>query len=84
MKNVTWDLANVREYALFVLPVLSFVNQRVHPVGSEVQLHSIVLQGKSESRYERVGYFWTVDAEIIKTLSNINSQGSESKKVVLV
>ena len=81
---MTWDLANVREYALFVLPVLSFVNQRVHPMGSEVQLHGIVLQGKSESRYETVGYFWTVNAEIIETLSNINSQGSESQKVVLV
>jgi hypothetical protein len=59
---------------LVCMPIISFRNTKVHPIGSPLQLHGVVLRAKSgiASEYERVGYFWTanqgVASKILATL----------------
>ncbi|KAH8586990.1 heterokaryon incompatibility protein-domain-containing protein [Bisporella sp. PMI_857] len=64
--NVIYDtsLRPPSHVQLICLPVLAFSNAEVHPMGSRVQLHGLVLQSTSEYRdiYKRVGYFWTVES----------------------
>lgn len=52
------------------MPILSFKNTRVHPVGSPLQLHGIVLRAKPgvAKGYERIGYFWTAKEALAKTV----------------
>ncbi|KAF2663339.1 HET-domain-containing protein [Microthyrium microscopicum] len=52
---------------LFHLPILAFKNTRVHPVGSDMQVHGLVVRAKesAEQVYARVGYFWTTDNDIV-------------------
>jgi hypothetical protein len=71
----TWLLAPRRD--MHCLPIISFENRYVHPLNSKIQLHGIVLQKKLDSinQYERVGYFWTANAEVIQeVLRSIDSK----------
>lgn len=69
---------------LFCLPVLSFKNSYVHPVGSPLQLHGIVLRARQSGirRYEMVGYFWT--AKHARDLLNKISDGGARSTIQLV
>jgi hypothetical protein len=82
--NVIWDVPSVSQLDLFVLPILSFVNKRVHPTYSKLQLHGIVLRSKSGCIYERVGYFWTANAKAIEQFSGKSPQASQRQTIVLV
>jgi hypothetical protein len=50
------------------MPILSFKNTKVHPEGSPLQLHGIVLRAKLgvAKEYERIGYFWTAEEVLAK------------------
>ncbi|PQE19166.1 hypothetical protein CJF30_00007527 [Rutstroemia sp. NJR-2017a BBW] len=50
------------------MPILSFKNTKVHPEGSPLQLHGIVLRAKPgvAKEYERIGYFWTAKEMLAK------------------
>jgi hypothetical protein len=64
--------------ATVCLPILSFQNTQVHPIGRPLQLHGIALRAKpspiATCTYERVGYFWTatqaVANEILENLGD--------------
>lgn len=84
MVNLIWDILNMSQRDLFFLPILSFVNERVHPMSSKLQLHGLVLHLKTPCIYERVGYFWTADAGAIEQLSGESPQASQRQTIVLV
>jgi len=82
--NITYDVIFPNLSAqLFYLPVLAFQNAKVHPMGSNIQVHGLVLRPKSDERhtYERVGYFWTVNDTAVEQLL---SQPSREKSIYLV
>lgn len=68
---------------LFYFPVLAFENAKVHPMGSRIQVHGLVLRPKLHERetYERVGYFWTASDAVVEQLL---SQPSQKKLIYLV
>jgi hypothetical protein len=68
---------------LIYLPVLAFENAKVHPMGSKIQVHGLVLRPNSDERetYERVGYFWTANDAVVEQLL---SQPSQKKLIHLV
>lgn len=63
---------------LYCLPVLSFKNPSLPPKTKATQIHGILLQLKSgfTNRFQRVGYFWTVDPEVTADL--LKSEGQVS------
>ncbi|EXJ65081.1 hypothetical protein A1O7_01421 [Cladophialophora yegresii CBS 114405] len=69
---------------LFYLPVLAFKNDKVHPVGSVMQIHGLVVRSKLNVRctYERVGYFWTANCLGLKQV--LERQRNPTSLVYLV
>jgi hypothetical protein len=78
--NVIYD--TVHEYnieTLVCLPVLSFKNHQVHPMIRVIQLHGIVLRVtnfEKKAKYERVGYFWTSESQVVQELLAQQSETS--------
>ncbi|KAI0529795.1 heterokaryon incompatibility protein-domain-containing protein [Xylaria digitata] len=69
--NITYDtLQHPLPHEMLCLPILTFENRKIHPQTSLRQLHGILVRelgtgeggGDAPSRYERVGYFWTVQS----------------------
>ncbi|KAI0864700.1 heterokaryon incompatibility protein-domain-containing protein [Xylaria cubensis] len=67
--NIAYDtLQPPLPHELLCLPILAFENRKIHPQTSLRQVHGILVRelgtreggGDAPSRYERVGYFWTV------------------------
>ncbi|KAI1735151.1 heterokaryon incompatibility protein-domain-containing protein [Xylaria scruposa] len=67
--NITYDtLQHLLPHELLCLPILAFENRKIHPQTSLRQVHGILIReldtgegdGDAPFRYERVGYFWTV------------------------
>ncbi|KAI0550935.1 heterokaryon incompatibility protein-domain-containing protein [Xylaria curta] len=67
--NIKYDtLQQPLPHELLCLPILAFENRKIHPQTSLRQVHGILVRelgtreggGDAPSRYERVGYFWTV------------------------
>ncbi|TRX87911.1 hypothetical protein FHL15_011200 [Xylaria flabelliformis] len=67
--NITYDtLQHPPPHELLCLPILAFENRKIHPQTSLRQVHGILVselgfregEGDAPSRYERVGYFWTI------------------------
>jgi hypothetical protein len=57
---------------LLSLPILSFKNPYVDPLGSPIQLHGIVVRARPRTvaTYERVGYFWTSEQTIAEDIAS--------------
>jgi hypothetical protein len=68
---------------LIYLPVLAFENAEVHPMGSKIQAHGLVLRPNSDEceTYERIGYFWTANDAVVEQML---SQPSQKKLILLV
>jgi hypothetical protein len=81
--NVIWDISSPPSKDLMFLPVLSFLNPQVHPHGSKLQLHGIILHSKGTNIYERVGYFWTTDDDAIRRFSPETSQNFKTHTILL-
>lgn len=64
---------NPTDRPLYGLILLEFCNAHVQPLKSKIQLHGIIIVAMSEEHlYERVGYFWTTDEEVIKSVEIIS------------
>jgi hypothetical protein len=66
--NINYDTGPIPSSTkLFYLPILAFENAELHPAGSKIQLHGLVVQ-KSHvgTMYMRVGYFWFADSSIVE------------------
>jgi hypothetical protein len=77
--NVSFDTSEHPSVGeLHFLPVLSFQNASLPPKTKATQIHGIILRQRPDlgSRYERVGYFWTVDTSL--TVEGLAFQGPNS------
>jgi hypothetical protein len=86
--NVIWDIPAPSVDSLFILPILSFQNPEIHPLKSEIQLHGIILREKLEetleNTFERVGYFWTADKNVVHEFSEDNNKNFHRRAIEMV
>jgi hypothetical protein len=82
--NIIWDVklgASIPNNELFLLPIVSFKNPKVHPMGSGIQLHGIVLRKTSATVYERAGYFWTAEHNVVEEPLSQTSSSKPQEEV---
>lgn len=82
--NIIYDVILPTSSAqIFYLPILALINAKVHPIGSHMQVHGLVVQSKLNVRqtYERVGYFWTANHLAVE---HILSQRSKTSLIYLI
>jgi hypothetical protein len=85
--NLIWDIPAPAVDSLFILPILSLQNLEIHPLKSEMQLHGIVLRAKLEDTledmFERVGYFWTADKNVVRDFPEDNNKNFHRRAIEL-
>ena len=63
---------------LWYMPILSFSIRRSEDTLSAPQIHGLVIRSTENDAFERVGYFWTSDEDMMMKITG------ESKEITII